>query len=463
MKKIRLTLEDIFEIPGAVIYNPDNFRSVNSVSIDSRNIKRKSLFIAIKGEKFDGHDFINEVVKKGASAIMINERKYKYFTGLELPLITVKNTTASLGEIAKTWRRKLNAKVIGITGSAGKTSTKELLASILSEKYKVNKTKLNNNNHIGVPLTILSTSENHEVLVLEHGTNHFGEISYTADIANPDYALITNIGDSHLEFLKNKKGVFKEKAALFSATMKNSGTLFVNYDEPQLIKAVRGYKKKITYSFDSKTDVRGRLLGPDEKGKEKIEIKYKNHKISGSFLYGEQNAKNLLASSTVAFRLGVTKTQIINGIKKFKNVNRRLNVKNYNNNFTMIDDSYNANPDSSKLALELLNKISKGRKTIALLGDMLELGSVGAKYHKDLAPVINRNKIDKVITIGRLMKSLNKELKAKKIDCRHFSSRSELRRYLRSLGHKNSVVLIKGSRGMKMEEFVKTIEDKISG
>ena len=262
MKKIRLTLEDIFEIPGAVIYNPDNYSSVSSVSIDSRKIKRNSLFVAIKGEKFDGHDFIRDVIKKGAAAVMLNENRYKNFKDLDLPVITVKDTIISYGDLAKTWRRKLNAKVIGITGSAGKTSTKEMIASLLKEKYKVNKTILNNNNHIGVPLTILSTNEKHEVLVLELGTNHFGEISYTSEIAEPDYAFITNIGNSHLEFLKNKKGVLKEKIALFKATKNNKGTLFVNYDDPLLKKSCQNYKNKVSYCIWFECGwLKGRLKG----------------------------------------------------------------------------------------------------------------------------------------------------------------------------------------------------------
>ena len=463
MKKIRLTLEDIFEIPGAVIYNPDNYRSVSSVSIDSRKIKRNSLFVAIKGEKFDGHDFVREVIKKGAIAVMLNENRYKNFGDLDLPVVTVKDTTKSYGDLAKTWRRKLNAKVIGITGSAGKTSTKEMMASLLSEKYKVNKTILNNNNHIGVPLTILSTNEKHEVLVLELGTNHFGEISYTSNIAEPDYALITNIGNSHLEFLKNKKGVLKEKIALFEVTKNNNGTLFVNYDDPMLKKYFPDYKNKVSYSFGSNTVVKGKLKGTDSNGKEIVELKYKSTKISGIFFYGEQNAKNLLASSAVAFRLGLNKAQILRGIKKFKNIDKRLNIKNYKKRVTLINDTYNANPESMRYSIELLNKISKGRKKIAVLGDMLELGAEGKKLHKSLSKVIKQNKIDEVITIGSLMKNLHNDLKNGNVIAQHFSNRDGMRRFLSGYDFRNSVILVKGSRGMKMEEFVKVIEDKISG
>lgn len=463
MKKIRLTLEDFFEIPGAVIYNPDNYKAVSSVLIDSRKIKRNSIFVAIIGERFDGHDFVREAIKKGVSAVMINENRYKSFSDLELTVVTVKDTTKSYGDLARTWRRKLNAKVIGITGSAGKTTTKEMIATLLKEKYRVNKTILNNNNHIGVPLTILSTNEKHQVLVLELGTNHFGEISYSANIAEPDYALITNIGNSHLEFLKNKRGVLKEKVALFKATKKNNGTLFINYDDPMLKNSFSSYRNRISYSFSSNTMIKGKLLGPDEKGKERVEIKYKNKKISGAFFYGEQNAQNLLASSAVAFELGLNKAQILKGIKKVKNIDKRLNVKNYKNNITLIDDTYNANPESMKYAIRLLKDISKGRKKIAVMGDMFELGTAGKKIHKKLSLTLEKNKIDEVVSIGPLMKNLYNELNNVNVNSKHFSCRRKMEKFLSGHDFENSVILVKGSRGMKMEEFVKVIEDKISG
>ena len=200
MKKVHLNIEDLFNVPGATIYEPDKLKVINYVSIDSRNIKSNTLFLALKGQRFDGHNFVKDSVKNGAAAVVINERKLNQFNDIEVPIITVKDTKLALGDIARTWRKKLIAKVIGITGSSGKTSVKDMLAELLSEKYSVNKTEANNNNHIGVPLTILNTNETHQVLVAELGTNHFGEIPYTANILSPDYSLITNIGDSHLEF-----------------------------------------------------------------------------------------------------------------------------------------------------------------------------------------------------------------------------------------------------------------------
>jgi UDP-N-acetylmuramoyl-tripeptide--D-alanyl-D-alanine ligase len=219
LRRIGLTIEDLFNIPGSEIYNPDALGRISAVSADSRNIPSGALFIAIKGSSFDGHDFIPDALTNKASAIMINrDRADELLDKIDAPVIVVDDTVKGLGDIAAIWRRKLDTIIIAITGSAGKTTTKEMLSFVLSEKFRVNKTTANNNNHIGVPFTLLSTSNSHDILVAELGTNHFGEIKYTAEIAAPDYALITNIGHSHLEFLIDKKGVLKEKGILFDIT-----------------------------------------------------------------------------------------------------------------------------------------------------------------------------------------------------------------------------------------------------
>jgi UDP-N-acetylmuramoyl-tripeptide--D-alanyl-D-alanine ligase len=462
MKNLNLTIEDLFNIPTAVIYNPDSYKNVTSVSIDSRAIKRNSLFVAIKGDKFDGHNFIKDAIKKGATAIVINEKNYKKYNSIDLPLVTVKDTTLALGDLAKAWRKKMRTKIIGITGSAGKTTTKEMLAVLLKEKYNVNKTIGNNNNHIGVPLTLFNTNNKHDFLVLELGTNHFGEIAYTSNIAGPDYALITNIGSSHLEFLKNKKGVLKEKIALFESTISQKGILFINNDDTLLNQCIKNYPQKISFGFEKRADVVGNIKDYSDDGRPIIEILFKNKIISQTFpLYGEQNAKNYLAAVTIALTLGLNKKQILSGTSKFKAVEKRLNVKKFKN-FILIDDTYNANPESMKHAFELLAKIKFYGRKIAVLGDMFELGDQSAKLHLELARHIKRNGIDSVYTIGNFMKKLNSVLNENRINNIHFRNRQELNKFLNRLHLDNSVVLVKGSRGMKMEEFVKTIESRVN-
>ena len=462
MKNVNLTIEDLFNIPTAVIYNPDNYKNVTSVSIDSRVIKKNSLFVAIKGERFDGHNFVKDAVKKGASAVVINEKNYRKYNSLEIPFITVKDTTLALGDLAKAWRKKLRTKIIGITGSAGKTTTKEMLSVLLKEKYRVNKTIGNNNNHIGVPLTLFSTNNKHDFLVLELGTNHFGEIAYTSGIAQPNYALITNIGSSHLEFLKNKKGVLKEKIALFDSTITQNGLLFINNDDKLLNQSVKNYPNRVTFGFQRSADIIGKIKSFTNDGKTVIETLYKNKTITQTFsLYGEQNAKNYLAAAAIALKLGLNKGQILKGTSKFKPVDKRLNVKKFNN-FILIDDTYNANPESMKQAIELLPKIKIFNTKILILGDMFELGEQSKKLHERLAFHIRKNKIDSVYTIGKFMKHLDGALNKNRINNIHFNNRRKLKEYLNRLTLEDSVILIKGSRGMKMEEFVKIIESRVN-
>lgn len=460
MKKIQLNIKDIFNIPTAVIYNPDMFKSVYHVSIDSRNIRKNTLFIAIKGERFDGHDFIDEVIKKGAVAVVVNEKNFKKLSEIEIPVITVNDTTKALGDVAKIWRSKLKTKVIGITGSAGKTTTKEILAALLSQKFKVNKTSANNNNHIGVPLTILSTTEKHNVLVAELGTNHFGEIPYTAPIASPDYALITNIGDSHLEFLKNRKGVLKEKSTLLNEAIKRGGKVFINNDDKLLKEFGKKIKNKVTFGLDEKADFKAKIIGYDKLVKPQVEIKNKkNIFISSLPVSGDKNVLNFTAAFAIASEIGLTNSQIQKAVRKIKSYNKRLEVRNLKT-FTLINDTYNANPDSMKSSLDILDKIGSREKKIAVLGDMFELGAESKLKHLELSTFINKTKVDQVYSIGKMMKLMNQKLNGKTKVHQHFTDRESLKNFLKKLNVNNSAVLVKGSRGLKMEEFVSVLETR---
>src|ERR1035437_7308563 len=388
MNSIKITLEDLYNLPGAEIYNPDIYKPVSSVTIDSRNIPSNALFIAIKGKKFDGHMFIDDVLKKGAKAIVINKSRLNKLKGLRIPIITVPDTTITLGNIASLWKKKLNTKIIAITGSAGKTSTKEILVQLLREKFNVNKTFGNNNNHIGVPLTILNTNNKNDVLVVELGTNHFGEIKYSAGIVQPDYALITNINDSHLEFFKNRNGVLKEKSELIKITDARHGVIFINNDDKLLNKFGLKLNKTVTFAFNNDADVKGKITGYNSLGQPGIEFSYAGKVFSVYLpLYGEQNAKNFLAAVAISLKCGLTGNEIISAARKLVAPDKRLNVKKLNN-YLLIDDTYNANPESMRSSLALLGRISAYGQKTAILGDMFELGINEIKLHKKLCPVI---------------------------------------------------------------------------
>ncbi len=457
MKKIRLNIEDLFNLPSAVIYSPDEFKAVSRVTIDSRGVKKNSLFIAIKGERFDGHDFVYDAIKNGAAAVLISRKKLADFDKVIVPIITVKDTTKALGDLAKIWRKKLNAIVVAITGSSGKTTVKNMLADLLSEKFSVSKTRNNNNNHIGVPLTILNTNEKHQFLVAELGTNHFGEIPYTSKIICPDYALITNIGASHLQFLNNKNGVWKEKSSLFDETIRYNGKLFINYDDP----LIKKYKVKkdcaIKYGSDPRTDVYGKIKKYTEDGRPVVELIRKGKKILAEIpLYGEASAKSFIAAAAVALEMGISKSNLLSALKKIKMPAGRLNVIKLKDS-VLIDDTYNANPESTKAAIELLSKIKTHKRKILFLGDMLELGKAEIILHETLAGTINKVRVNEVYTIGTRMKHLSEKLIQKNLIKKHFNNRKSLIFQIRNMNLKQSVILVKGSRRMHMEDFLEEI------
>ncbi|MBU2494413.1 MAG: UDP-N-acetylmuramoyl-tripeptide--D-alanyl-D-alanine ligase [Bacteroidetes bacterium] len=457
MNKLGITLEDLFNLSTSVIYNPDVYNTSNNISIDSRTIKKNSIYVALKGEIFDGHSFVKEAVKKHANAVIINENKLNEFDSVNSTIVTVNNTLKAYGELATIRKNKLDAKVISITGSAGKTSTKEILSVLLSEKYKVHKTSANNNNHVGVPLTILSAPKSTEVLVLEHGTNHFNETEFTAGIAEPDIALITNIGDSHLEFFVNREGVYNEKSALLLAAQKNKGTVLINYDDPILKKNSGKFLNKVTYGFKGKVDIKGKILGLSAEGKSEIRIEYKNIKITVVIpLLGEANAKNYLAACSIALALGLTKKQILNASPKIKSIKGRLEIYNQKDKM-IIDDTYNSSPDSMKNAVSVLNNISKYKRKILIAGDMFELGKQSKLLHESLSAELMKSKITDFYTIGKMMKHLSVKVSSKRINKKHFFTRESLAGFLTKQDFSKSVILVKGSRGMKMEDFLKTI------
>ena len=379
-------------------------------------------------------------------------------------IITVNDTTTALGNLAKIWRSKLSTKIIAITGSNGKTSTKEILALLLSEKYKVNKTLVNNNNHIGVPLTLFATSNKHDLLVLELGTNHFGETKYSAGISKPDYALITNIGNSHLEFLKNKKGVLREKIAVIESAIENNGTIFINNDDALLKKVKTNYPSRITFGMVEEADVKTKIKSYTEEGLPVVEIKSAKISLTTEIpIHGELNVKNFCAAAAVAINLGVTKKQILAAIKKIKPVEKRFNIKKFKN-FIVVDDTYNANPESMKFALEMVSKIFKTKKKIVVLGDMFELGTESLKHHQALVKQIKKARYDAVYITGKMMGNIFQELESSaKVEVKYFFSRKMLNTHLQKIQLNNSVILVKGSRGMKMEEFVKVLEERAAG
>ncbi len=454
---MRINLTDIFNIPSAVIYEPDKFTSATGVVIDSRKNVKGKIFVAIKGKNFDGHNFVREAAEKGAAAVVINGKYLPDYDDLDITIVTVRNTIKAFGHLALAWRRKSKAKVISLTGSNGKTTTKEMLAKLLETKFKVVKTESNNNNHIGVPLTIFNVDSKTEALVLEHGTNHPGEIDYTAKIAEPDYALITNIGASHLQYFGDVESVLREKFFLFKATLENGGTVFVNNDDPLLRKASAKIRNKISYGFKGTPDIKAKIISYDNFGRPEMELYYNGRVVKFKLpLLGRANAANFLAASAVALKLGVGKKALIQTAESLQEVKGRLQLKEFEN-FAVIDDTYNSNPVSLIAAVEVLKKVKAYKRKVLILGDMLELGKESKEIHASLAKEISKLKNFEVLTIGKNMKALSEALGEK---AKHFTFRKSLKKYLNETELSGKCFLVKGSRGMKMEEFVEILERK---
>ncbi len=451
---VTITIEDIFEIPSATIYEPDNYVPAKTVVTDSRIATGEHIFCAIEGERFDAHDFIHDVVEKGVKAVIVNKSKIDRFDDLDITLIAVENTIDAYAFLAGIYLKKLGTKVISITGSNGKTSTKEILADILGVKYRVHKTEANNNNHIGVPKTIYECTEENDFCVLEHGTNHFGEIEFTAKVANPEYSLITNIGDSHTEYLENREGVLKEKYSLFEATINAGGTIFVNNDDFLIAEATKNIDDKITFGFSENCDVSGEDLGIRLDGRPRIGITYKGEKlITGIPLYGRTNMQNVLAASAIALYIGLTSEEVEKGIANLKPVKGRLDVTHYEN-FTMIDDTYNANPVSVLSSLEVLEQLSKNRNSCAFLGDMFELGGSSEAHHKSIADMVIKHNVNEVVLIGANMKKAYEVLQNRQIMANIFENYEAMKNFIDEFDPEGKTILVKGSRGMKMERVI---------
>ena len=427
------TINEILEATkGTLAQGPAGAR-VRCVCIDSRIVKKGELFIAVKGEVFDGHDFIDEVLAKGARVLVVHKPiKVK---DPKISVIRVEDTIRALGDIARFHRLRFKIPVIALTGSAGKTTTKEMIAAVLSRKYKVLKNEGTQNNHIGVPLTLLKLKATHKIVVLECGTNQPGDIVWLADVARPSLAVFTNIGESHLEKLKTVSGVLKEKWMLTSF-MGAQDTVIINADDELLFRPIR--KKNIfkimTYG-----------IGP------KADWKASDMNISGRYLNFQ--VYNALAAFNCGVFFKVPRKDIIQALKSFEFLQGRGQIVRLGKGW-LINDTYNANPVSMRAALQTLQTIETKGRRIFVAADMLELGSQSRALHQAIGRAIGTAGVDILITVGRLAglmgpaaRRLNKKMQV--FACRDVESAQKC---LAKVFHNGDAVLIKGSRRMHMEQ-----------
>lgn len=432
---------------------------INEIGIDTRTIKQDSLFFAIKGKSLDGHDYIREAIEKKVSAIVYSRDDIKFENMFPtLPsLVKVKDTSVALEQLAKAYRKRFNLlHSVAITGSNGKTTTKEMLASIFKQKGKTLSNKGNFNNRIGVPLTVFNLTSDTEYAAFEIGTSEFGEIKALTDITAPHCGIITNIGSSHLEFFKTPENVLKEKRTLIDG-IDDDGFIVLN-NENQYLKSIipQITKKVITFGLYNGADVYAKniklwLEKPlfdmyIDGEKETIELPIK----------GKFNIFNALGAAAVAYGLGFTFQEIRDGLANCTPPKMRMQPYTLGNGAVVVNDAYNANPTSMQVSINSLSQSYPNRDVILVLGDMLELGENSPNYHAQLGKYINSlPNIKTVYLLGDLVNHLKRELTDKK--SKYFISKTILCEELIQDITENSLVFIKGSRGMKLDEVYNEI------
>ncbi len=454
-----ITNEDIHGLKGAEFLNL-KFSSSTNISTDSRTVARGQIFFALRGEKFDGHDFVSAAVKKGAACAVVDRKWYRsaarahrFVSGS--PLVVVEDTTRALANLAQIYRRKFGIPVIAVGGSNGKTTTKEMVAKVLSRKYRVLKTAGNHNNQIGVPLTILRMKESHEAAVVEIGTNHPGEIERLCEVLAPSAGVITNIGAEHLEFFKTISGVRREEGKLFASLARDGGTAFVNTDDRLVAELAAMPRRRVNYGFlaSSRRHVAGKLFGFDNKGCAVFEIKFAGRtELVHLGVPGIHNAANALAAAAVGFRYGLSHPEVREALESFRSYDKRMQMEKVSG-VTILNDTYNSNAESSIAALHWLSTVRAAGKRIAVLADMLELGGASVREHEKVGKEAANAGIDRLFTFGKMARRIAESARGH-VETQSFDDKLRLLGTLLQTISSGDVVLVKGSRGMKMEEVV---------
>lgn len=453
-----MKVKDIIKVTNGQLIIGNEELECDNFSKDTRTIEKGDIYIGIKGEKFDGNQFWKQALDNGAKAVIIQDveitEKEKY-SGKTI--IKVENTLEALYKIAEYKRSLYDIPVIAITGSVGKTSTKDVIASVVKTKYKTLKTEGNNNNNIGLPFTILKLRD-HEALVLEMGMNHFGEISLLTKIAKPTLAVITNIGTSHIGNLGSRENILKAKLEILEGM--KVPKVVINNDNDLLHLWNKKNKTKIeihTFGIENNSEIIAKNIELQEESstftatseQEKIEIKVP---VGGThFIY------NALCATEVGKILGISDEQIKEGIEKFELTKKRMDIRKLDNGATLINDSYNASYESMKASLEFLSNHTGTRK-IAVLGDMFELGKYAKDLHRKVGEEVSKNNIDILICAGENSKYIIEGAKSnKKIQTYLLKSKEEILEKLHEILKQDDVVLVKASNGMKFFEICQKV------
>ena len=439
--------------------DPDKEIDLSKVSTDSRSVKKGDFFIALKGTNFNGDSFTGEALCRGA----IGAVTALCLTGRDLQLkgkvvIQVKDTTKALSGLAHAHRMKFKIPVIAITGSNGKTTVKDMTAAVLSARYNVLKTEGTKNNNIGLPQTLLKLNKKHDVFVVELGTNHKGEIKELCGIASPDIAVITNVGPSHLEFLQDLEGVYRAKIEILSSFKDKRGTVILNGDDKYLVRIKEKNFRIVRFGFDGGNDYATEILGID---KHKISFSVNSDEIFAIRALGAHNIYNALAAIAVARLMKVPYLSIKRSLVGFEPQGMRM-ASDSARGIDIINDSYNSNPLSMSAALEALESYPAFSRWV-VFGDMLELGDKAEYFHRMAGVLVAKSGADGLLTFGRYSRYTLAEAGAsgmRRENLWHCVSHQEAARILKKVAKKGDVILVKGSRGMKMESVIEKFKSK---
>ncbi|MFT4807766.1 MAG: UDP-N-acetylmuramoyl-tripeptide--D-alanyl-D-alanine ligase [Paraglaciecola sp.] len=447
------------QVNGQLIAQKKQDLIIEGVSTDTRSMLPTDLFLALEGPNFDGHKFVQQAEEKGAVALILSRK-----VDTQLPFVLVDDTTLALGLLGAAVKAKVAPKTVGITGSSGKTTVKEMVAAILSRRGKVLATKGNFNNDLGVPMTLLRLEQQHEFAVIEMGANHLGEIAYTTNLVKPDVATIVNAAAAHLEGFGSLLGVARAKSEIFKGLSDKEGLAVVNADS-QFADYWVGklkYNNVQTFSASKQADVYAEdiILGLD--GCAQFELVTPNGRIAISLsLPGVHNVSNALVSASLALYVGATLEDVRDGLRAMPYVAGRLHVKQLTNQVKILDDTYNANVGSVNAAIDLLSSFA-GRK-ILVLGDIGELGEKARYYHEQVGEYAKQKGIDKLYTLGVLSQSASHVFAD---NGRHFSRLEQMVEFInqQTLPEKCDIsILVKGSRSARMELVVKALEESPLG
>jgi UDP-N-acetylmuramoyl-tripeptide--D-alanyl-D-alanine ligase len=427
---------------------------LTGVATDSRTVNRGELFVALRGERFDGHRFLRDAVERGAAALMVDMAGSAGEIP-RVPLLVVDDTARGLAMLARYHRDRFHIPVLAVGGSSGKTTTKEMIAAVLARRYRVLATEKNYNNHVGVPRTLFRLTRSHEIAVVEVGTNHPGELEPLCAAVAPTHGLLTNIGAEHLEFFGSLDGVASEEGVLFSALGQRGGTAFVNADDRRVRMLARTCARRVMYGFRARgVWARGSSLRLDRMAC--AGFAFSGGRVRRSVpvqlsIPGRFQGFNALGAAAVGLSFGVPVREIAAALEAFVASDKRMALLDLRG-VTVLNDTYNANPDSTVAALETLAAMDVRGKRIAVLADMLELGGAEAAEHRRVGEEAARLGIDYVLTYGSRAKEIHRAVHGP--FAAHYDQKNVLAEYLLELAAPGDVVLLKGSRGMAMEDVL---------